>query len=236
MEFKSHIPEQMLVDYALGHITDKAKSRNIAEHTKQCNACKNVLESWQTFAGKSIHGVEPPPGLKEKLRETIMKEQKPVKRKKKPAIIFAISSLAVLLCLVAGMVLNDPAKTYKMVQHDAIEDEGLQSNPQTKQSAITPVANFDHLTGQIWLNDRTQEMLLEVNGLQQIKNRDYQLWIVYDNDDVEGEILLIENGTSRVFIKGEDVERFKWIKASLEPLGGSDKPTGPDTFIVPLGF
>ncbi|AMX84357.1 hypothetical protein GS3922_12180 [Geobacillus subterraneus] len=51
---------------------------------------------------------------------------------------------------------------------------------------------------------------------------------------MKGELLTIRHGASRILITGEDVKRFKQVKASLEPKGGSVTPTGPETFIVDL--
>jgi len=166
--------------------------------------------------------MQPSPGLKEALRENVVEQRQPVKRKRRPAFTFAVSSFAVIFLFIGFTMYNSSLNTsYEMVQNDDIRGEMIQSNPQTKQRAIIPVADFEEVSGVIWLNDVTQEIMLEVDGLSSIDNRDYQLWIIDDNDNMEGEILLIEGGSSRVFIKSKGVERFKWIKASLEPAGAA---------------
>lgn len=240
MKFNRHIPEQLIIDYALGSLEDNDKQEEIRDHLRECTSCYEVMESWQhMLAGQPESQVQPSNELKEALRQEVVRQTEPVRRKRKrPALVFAVSSLAVILLLYIGLTnLNysdDPS--FEMVQHEDIPGVMMQSDPETIEKSIIPVADFDQVSGMMWMNNINQEIMLEVDGLENIGNRDYQLWIVDHDDNLEGEVLLIDDGVSRVFIKGKDVEHFQWIKASLEPAGGSEIPTGPDTFIVPVDF
>lgn len=75
-------------------------------------------------------------------------------------------------------------------------------------------------------------MLLEVDGLEELINQDYQLWIIYTDNSIDHEILPTQNGMTRMLFRDIDVDEFKKLKASVEPRGGSIEQTGPDTFIV----
>lgn len=236
MKFSQHIQEQKLVDYVLGNL-DRNEQFQIQQHLDQCVRCKKIMENWSMVLNKEETSfAQPSPLLKEKLWAKIEQNHKSARQMRKPKLIFGLSSLAVILIFMIGLFYYNKTmeKSYEVAKNDEIPQETIQTKPDTKQIAIVPVSHFNHINGTIWINKVTEEMLLEVNGLTNLHNKDYQLWIIYSNDEIIGEILAIQNGSSRIFFKGEDVNHFKYIKASVEPKGGSTLPTGPETFQVDL--
>ncbi|MFD2761719.1 anti-sigma factor domain-containing protein [Lentibacillus juripiscarius] len=238
MAFHDHIPEQVLIDCALGNLSEDKKTV-VIRHTDECHSCRSILESWESLLSdmNEERSVQPPDTIKEKLDASLAKEDKKtaMKRKFKPA--YLMGSAAAVLLLTAGLITTDGTRTVtneKVVYNEAIHKAGIQEKPNTRQLEIIPVSRFDHVSGNIWINNTTGEMLVEIDGLFQLNDRHYQLWMIDENDDVKGEPLPIENGSVKVLYRGRDVQQFKRIKTSVEPPGGSDRPTGPETFTVDL--
>jgi len=233
MNNKNHIREEQLIDFVLEN-TSKELQQEIQQHINQCNSCAKQLMVWSHLLNQP-NSTKPSAELKNKVWESV-RHQRPLNRKRKKGWAVAISSVAAIFLLFIGMLdyYQSNVESYEVARNNEITVNTIQSEPQTQQMAIIPVADYRDITGNVWINDVTQEMLLEVEGLANISNRDHQLWIIYENNEIKGEILPTMDGSSRVLIKGKGVNKFKVIKASIEPLGGSREPTGPETFVVPI--
>ncbi|MGZ0084781.1 anti-sigma factor domain-containing protein [Caldibacillus thermoamylovorans] len=243
----SHISETKIVDWLLDRLPEREKE-DVSSHLKQCLECQRLLEAWKGIGLKAeAHYEAPPLSRPERIwaQAEAQKQTKRMRRGLRLAGGWIGAAVAVFLFTLRLSAPNDgPAAShdrsdepyrYMIVEQKAdIPIERIIHNPETKQIPIEPSALFQQLDGTIWLNDDTKEMLMELEGLPPFTARDYQLWIIYTNNEVKGELLTVRHGTARILITGEDVKRFKQIKASLEPKGGSATPTGPETFIVDL--
>ncbi|WP_164669284.1 anti-sigma factor [Virgibacillus doumboii] len=242
MEFNNHIPEQKIIDFVLGNLNEEENAQ-ITQHTKKCQACQEVLEEWQdTFDTEEQRSEQLQPSnlLKKRLDKSIEREDNAAekkKRKQKPKPVYLLGSLAAVLVLSIGLTTQFGNKTNtavdeQVIYNDEIREERIQSKPNTEQLEIIPVSQFDQVSGNVWINDSTREMLVEIDGLTNLEGRNYQLWIIDTDDNIEGELLPIQNGSVRIFYQGKVVDQVKLIKTSVEPAGGSVKPTGPETFTV----
>lgn len=229
---KNHFSEEVLIDFCLGEISED-RQIEIREHLDNCAECKQVSEHWLEVFNQPSSG-KPSVDLKDKIWENARKNRRARKRDRK--LMMAISSAAALFLFSIGLVWEQSSEyhRYEVAHNDEIPTESIQTNPQTQQLAVIPVATNQNINGNLWFNGVDEELLLEVDGLDDLSNRDYQLWMVYDNDKIKGELLSTVDGSSRILIKGKDVNHFKIIKASIEPIGGSLEPTGPETFVVLL--
>ncbi|OQP07006.1 anti-sigma factor [Geobacillus sp. 46C-IIa] len=239
----SHIPETKIVDWMLGTLPEQEKEA-VSSHLRQCASCQNALKAWEAIGMKATSRPgEPPSAMKEQIwaKAEAQKRAKRVQHRFRWASGLAGAALVAFLFFFRSSFSGDE----RVVPHEPSNDhyryvvveappERIVHHPETKRFPIEPLAHFEQLNGTIWLNDDTKEMVMEVEGLKPFAARDYQLWIVYTDNEMKGELLTIRHGTSRILITGEDVKRFKQIKASLEPKGGSVTPTGPETFIVDL--
>ncbi|GAJ59937.1 anti-sigma factor [Geobacillus thermoleovorans] len=243
----SHISEAKIVDWLLGMLPEQEKE-DVSNHLKQCLECQRLLEAWKNIGLKEEAQYEAPPlSHKERIwaQAEAQKQTKRMRRGLRMAGGWIGAALAVFLFTLrlsapsdgpaASHDRSDEPYRYQIVkQHTDMPIERIIHNPKTKQIPIEPSVLFQQMDGTIWLNDDTKEMLMEIEGLPPFATRDYQLWIIYTNNEVKGELLTIRHGAARIFISGEDVKQFKQIKASLEPKGGSAEPTGPETFTVDL--
>lgn len=227
-----HFSEEVLIDYVLGEAPED-RQHEICKHLEKCTKCREINDNWIEVFNQQTNA-QPPADLKDKIWKEAMTKRSP--RKKQRTFVFGLSSAAAVFLLLFGLLMNNHSNfySYQVAHNDDIVTANIQSNPQTEQLSVIPVADFNDIKGRLWINGMSQELLLEVDGLADITDKDYQLWIIYDNDEIKGELLSTVNGTSRILIKGNDVPQFKIIKASIEPLGGSQEPTGPETFVVPL--
>ncbi|KAF0996053.1 anti-sigma factor [Geobacillus sp. TFV-3] len=243
----SHIPETKIVDWLLDVLPEQEKE-DVSNHLKQCRECQRLLEAWKSIGLKAEAQYEAPPLSHQERIWAQAEAQKQTKRMRRGLRIagglisaaLAVSLFALRLSVSDGgrdASHDQPSEAYRyqiIEQNHDIPIEQIIHNPETKQIPIEPSAFFQQLDGTVWLNDETEEMLMEIEGLPPFATRDYQLWIIYTNNEVKGELLTIRHGAARVLITGEDVKQFKQIKASLEPKGGSAAPTGPETFIADL--
>ena len=231
---KRHILEVQLVDFVLGNASAELQEK-IVKHTNICTQCEKRLKEWNLVLSEPTN-VKPSLVLKEIVVEKVERKLQPKVKRSKQRYIVAICSAVIFFLTLLGLLIDNhlSGNTYEIARNDEINRRSFQKNSLTQQVAVIPVSDFNDITGNLWINDVSQELLLEVDGLAHISNRDYQLWIVYDNDEIRGELLSTKEGASQVMIKGSDVRQFKFIKASLEPLGGSAEPTGPETFTIPI--
>ncbi|ADU93183.1 putative transmembrane anti-sigma factor [Geobacillus sp. Y412MC52] len=243
----SHISEAKIVDWLLGMLPEQEKE-DVSNHLKHCLECQRLLEAWKDIGLKEAAQYEAPPlSHKERIwaQAEAQRQTARAQRKVRIASGWIGAALAVFLFALRLSASNDgptashdgsdePYRYQIVEQHTDIPIERIIHNPKTKQIPIEPSALFQQMDGTIWINDDTKEMLMEIEGLPPFATRDYQLWIIYTNNEVKGELLTIRHGAARILITGEDVKQFKQIKASLEPKGGSAAPTGPETFIVEL--
>ncbi|WP_156289724.1 anti-sigma factor [Oceanobacillus salinisoli] len=236
MNYKQHVSEEQLIDLALGNLSED-KKKKVYEHMEHCGTCHRKLENWRFILEKE-EKESPNSSVKERIWQDFEEKKHPIHRKrKKPAFVFVLGSAVAIFIVTVGLIFYNQSleRSYQVAYNDDVEEDII-SKDYTKQVAVIPVADFPDISGNLWINQSADEMLLEVDGLPQLSDNDYQLWIVYDDNLMEGEVLYIQNGTSRVFFKGDDVGQFKFMKASVEPIGGSVEPTGPETFVVPVGY
>ncbi|MBB6512059.1 anti-sigma-K factor RskA [Gracilibacillus halotolerans] len=236
MNKKNHLQEEVIIDYLLENIEDD-KTELVEEHLQQCKKCKEMLNEWELL----LHQKEPlefeTDTLKHKIWESIEKENARRNNRwnwlKKPPFAIASVVAAIFLILFVFEAYQKPiVSNYQMKENDNIPVETMEEKRYTDQLMIVPVSQFPNLDGQMWVNEHTNEMLLELNGLNIMPNHDYQLWIIYRDDKIDDEIIPVQDGTTRMFFQGIPVEQFKRVKGSVEPIGGSPEQTGPDTFYI----
>lgn len=230
MNHNEHVPEETIIDYTIGN-TPSDQIEQIERHLSLCSQCQSLFQEWRRIL-LTESKQQPQKGLKEKIWHEHLEKQHSKKTKRKYS--FMLTGAAAFFLLLIGLLFQQQEHSYNVAVNDEIEGPALQMSPQTERFAIIPVADYRHITGNLWLNAPKQELLLEVDGLMSLTNMDYQLWIIYDNDEIKSELLVPQNGATRMLIKGTDVNQFKVIKGSLEPVGGSQQPTGPEAFFVPI--
>ncbi|MFB4167141.1 hypothetical protein [Virgibacillus sp. JSM 102003] len=238
MTFNKHISESAIIDYLIGNLKQEENSE-VIRHVNQCQACQETMKSWDGLLGdQEQNKAVPSEALKAKLDNSIDKEETKQLKKGRIKPLYLFSSIATALFLFVGLLSSTssqpPMMEEEVVYNDNIQVEQIQSNPGTIQHEIRPESRFDYVSGNVWINNRTRELLIEIDGLMNLNGHNYQLWMIDKNNRMEGKLLPLEDGSVKVLYRGKDVNEIKFIKSSIEPAGGSSEPTGPETFTVHL--
>lgn len=226
-----------MVDYHLGHL-DTEQYEFVQRHIVHCKKCVQKLNEWELLLKQDIQVDFAKEKIKSKVLESMQAENFRKKNRwswlRKPTLTFAAIAAVITLIVIVFRDFQEPMplSNYEFKENDNIPVETMEEKRYTNQIAIMPVAQFPDLDGRVWVNEHTNEMLLELSGLYRLPNHDYQLWIIYTDNQMDYEIIPVQNGSTRMFFQGIPIEQFKRVKGSVEPLGGSEKQTGPDTFYI----
>ena len=229
MAIHKHLPEETIIDLALGKLDDEKRNQALL-HITSCPQCKEQLDNWL-----QILNVDSSPSINDSLKERIWHSYETKRKNRfnyKPKFGLALACVAVVLLFLSIHILSNTREDpMEMAHYKAVQTEKFRNKPDTKKFNIVPVYDSE-INGNLWVNHVTNEMLLEVDGLTELMNEDYQLWIIYSDDKIEGILIPTRNGKTELFFENMNVTQFKRVKASIEPKGGSILPTGPETFFV----
>ncbi|SER57591.1 hypothetical protein SAMN04487944_106107 [Gracilibacillus ureilyticus] len=230
---KKHVREEEIIDFLNGD-TEESENFKIEEHISECEQCKQLYLFWQEALPTGNETI-PSPFLKIRVDKRLKRGWLQKRQIQKPFAVAAGMMIIMIVCLSLPDLLRQSVTTepkYEIFQNSEIKDQEIfVSNPQVEKQEIVPIAN-NEVNGEVWVNNETSEILLELYGLSGLDQNDHQLWIVDHQNRAKGEILMVENGTTRVLYRLDDLSHYKFLKGSLEPLGGSHQPTGPETFFV----
>ncbi|MBM7572405.1 hypothetical protein [Aquibacillus albus] len=227
----NHCTDEQIIDYVLGHLEQESKLE-VQGHLRVCNECQKKLDEWDYLMNDS-EKVQPSSFVKQRLDKEITMFPKPSKSPNTKKVFALISNIAVLfLCMSLYWNMRTQDLTYEVAQNDDVKPDIVVRQPETSRLDIVPLTNFNDMEGNVWINDATNEVLVEVNGLTQLSANDYQLWVIHSNNQFNTEVLELQDGSVRVYYKSPNVAQLKVIKASIEPVGGSRVPIGPETFYV----
>ncbi|WP_018932535.1 anti-sigma factor [Gracilibacillus lacisalsi] len=235
----NHISEEKLVDYLQGQLSE-SEAQGIQRHVEDCVKCQQTLAFWQETL-EMDEDLQPSAKLKEKIDQSLLVERSLKQRLikwKMPLFGLAGVIVIVILCFSLTDILKVQQTVepdYEVYQNqDIMSDQVFMNNPVVDSQPIKPYEDFDEMEGMVWINPQTQEILLEMEGLTNIYNNDYQIWIIDKNGNINGDLIIVENGSARVLYRVEDLSDFRIMKGSVEPPGGSHRPTGPETFYVDI--
>ncbi|MFD2656431.1 anti-sigma factor [Gracilibacillus thailandensis] len=234
-----HISEEKLVDYLEGQLSE-SEAQDIQRHVDDCVKCQQTLAFWQETLAMD-EDLQPSAELKEKIDQSLLSERSPKQhlvKWKTPLFGLAGVMVVVILCFNLTDILKEQQTAepdYEVYQNqDIMSDQVFMNNPVVDSQPIKPYEDFAEMEGMVWINPQTQEILLEMEGLTNIYNNDYQIWIIDKNGNINGDLIMVENGSARVLYRVEDLSDFRFMKGSVEPPGGSHRPTGPETFYVDI--
>lgn len=226
--------EEAVVDFVLGELAD-TDDRAFRRHLHHCESCRARLAEWRnTLAEEEKVGAPPPP-----LKRRLMRNIKPKRPLKLPTVRRPV---AVFLTLCAGVFLFLQLDSFSPSQpspsqHEQPVSEKVRApmRPNVQQVQYIPVSDRDRdVNGHVWLNPATNEMLLLLDGVSYIHGKNYRAWLVSTEERADAGRLRVENGKARLYFHGRQLEDVRHIIVSVEPHGGGEKPTGPETFMIPL--
>jgi len=89
--------------------------------------------------------------------------------------------------------------------------------------------------GAIWLNDRTGELFVMLEGVVPSNDRDVQAWMVIREQWLNLGLLKFHENQGHLYVRRIWTEDREAVALTLEPKGGSPLPTASESTIVRLG-
>jgi len=103
-----------------------------------------------------------------------------------------------------------------------------------KYTAIADSGNRQPISGEVWINARSGEMLLILNGLGPLYESEYQVWGLREDWLYSYGLLTSHDGIGYLYIQKQRWDEPEQIIVSVEPKGGSRYPTGPEAIRIGL--
>jgi anti-sigma-K factor RskA len=228
------ISESELVDYLLGKINqDKAES--IDSHIRQCKTCSKAIDQWQELL-KPVHNQYEISSKRLKRRLTIRYVTRYLLMPQVKISSAAFAMLAGLVIFIWLGLMNSDSNFdpfHYGAAKKSFKELAIVQDPSTVQYEVMPIS-AEEVKGYVWVNQNSKEILLLVKGLQNMYERDYQVWVVKKEQRSNMGLVEWHDGFAHFYYQGEGVDQAENIAVSLEPKGGSVHPTGPDAIFVKL--
>jgi len=232
---KCGIPEETIVDCALGRLGDR-REQEVWRHIAGCADCAAMYEDWRrlfdapTPAPAPTPTAAPPATLRKRLAHAVRRQRTAAFLRRLQPRRQSHALAAVAMCMLAlALFLSSPASApgEPAPQDGTIPHMDIALKPETVKFAFKPgqAADAGGVTGYVWMNRHSQEVLVVMEGLAPLRDRDYQAWIVTGDEYASAGVLRSGSGTSHVYYRGERLGDLRGLAISLEPKGGSRLPT-----------
>ncbi|MUG45361.1 anti-sigma factor [Paenibacillus woosongensis] len=148
----------------------------------------------------------------------------------------AIGGLAMILLLGGLFALrpqNWPGEQQSRIERDISHQIHLIQSADTERYAIEPHPPY-YGEGTVWLKRKSGEMLIVVDGLHSVVEKDYQIWLQMEDEASSPGILPVQHPQGKTYYHGYGAEEAERLIISLEPKGGSRVQTGPEAVWVEM--
>jgi hypothetical protein len=114
------------------------------------------------------------------------------------------------------------------------------SSPDTVQYPLGPAHGQGGLwlppvaDGAVWVNGRTGELFVLLEGLLPSESRDVQAWGVVRQERLNLGVLQFHHRQGHLYVRHAWVDGWEAVAFTIEPKGGSPQPTAPETAMVRL--
>lgn len=231
-----NIYRENIAAYALGAL-DPEETSALETHLRTCDSCRPELQDYQRLSEGFLTALPlqaPPANLKRTLQTRIQSRGQPIQ----PRMKWSLNQLAVTAVFVLLIALNivSAFEVYSLKQ----EQNEINGQYGSQQSAIAMLAypstksigfDQDGITGSL-LVDKNRNLLAVFawHLPQPPAGKSYQIWLIDPQGDrMSGGFLTpeVEDPFVMAVIKSpQPLTGFIGLGVTLEPLGGSPKPTG----------
>lgn len=236
--FRENIPA-----YALGALdVDEAKA--LEAHLRTCDSCSAELASYRAVGDVLLTAVppkQPPAQLRQRLQERLPSAQKP-QRQLWPSFSFGQLAMAAVLILLVAL------NVFSLIQLQVLQRQQAEFSRQiqTGQAALAMLAypdtkslpiNGANIAGTVLLDKEHNAAVLVAWNLPPLaENQTYQIWLIDPKGDrTSAGLFRPEAGqplTTQSIFSPEAITSFTGLGVTVEPAGGSSKPTGARIFKV----
>lgn len=226
--------------YALGAL-DAEDARALEAHLQTCEACQAELAEYRAMS-ESLLAATPPrppsPALRKRLQSQLP-SARPVQKSARPRIVWSFPQWAMGGALALLLVMN--LFSFLQMREFQRQQLNVQRQLQNSQAALAMLSypgtealpiHADNISGTVLLDrDRNGAALIVWNLPQLEDTQTYQVWLIEANDDrVSGGVFRPQADlpyTTQPVFANQDLSNFVGIGVTVEPAGGSDRPTGP---------
>ena len=151
-------------------------------------------------------------------------------RIKKHVVLQALSG-APLILLIAGLFImkGNEGQTHAAFEHAVSQRIADMQSEDTERYVIQPIEPF-YGGGLVWLKRGSGEMLIVVNGLHSLEEKDYQVWLQDEDRLSSAGFMLVQGPQGKSYYYGYGAEKAKRIVVSMEPKGEAGDRPGPKPF------
>lgn len=243
MTYYEHVPfRENLPAYALGAL-DAQDAAALEAHLQTCAACREELAAYRATSDNllmSLPPQNPSAALRRRLQGHLPGAQKAVRSRPN----WSLSRVAVGMAIVLLLALN----VFSISQVRALQRQQtlLMNQIQNGQAALAMLSyphtqsfpiNATGVTGSLLLDREYNNAVLILRGLPAISgDQTYQVWLISANEERTSAGLLRPQSDlpfiSEPIYSTQDLANFVGMGMTIEPAGGSDRPTGMQIFRV----
>ncbi|WP_157274305.1 anti-sigma factor domain-containing protein [Paenibacillus fonticola] len=256
------ITEEQLVDFAMGQMAPEDQAR-VQQHRSQCPACDAMICDWSELLGQAAIGTGlvdtasmsashpqqeahpkapslPQPPRRLRLRLMVSFKLRSLRNKlaanRSRYMYGALGGITVIMLVCSLFALRShgwPGGEQSRLERDISHQIHLIQSADTEQYTITPHPPY-YGEGIVWLKRESGEMLIVVDGLRSVVEKDYQIWLQMDDEASSPGILPVRHPEGKSYYHGYGFGEAERLVISLEPKGGSRVQTGPEAVWVEM--
>jgi anti-sigma-K factor RskA len=245
MTYYQHVPfRENIPAYALGAL-DAEETAALESHLRTCESCREELDAYRATSDHLLLGLtprNPSAALRRRLQGRLPSAQKAVRSRLNLSLGRAAVGIAILLLLALNVFSISQVRALQRQQTQ------LMSQMQNGQMALAMLSysktqalpiNAEKVRGSLLLDKEYNNAVLILRGLPAIPaDQTYQIWLIAPNEDrVSGGLLRPQPDqpfiAEPIYVT-QDLVNFVGVGMTVEPAGGSDRPTG--TQIFRIGF
>ncbi|RPJ25345.1 MAG: hypothetical protein EHM33_14825 [Chloroflexi bacterium] len=231
--------------YALGAL-DAEDVRALEAHLPTCESCRTELADYRAISDNLLTALpprQPAPALRKRLQSRLP-SARPAQKPAQPRFVWSFSRLAVGAALLLLFVMN--LLSFAQVRELQRQQVDVQRQLQNNQAALAMLSypgtqalpiEAANISGTVLLDrDRNSVALVAWNLPELAEEQIYQIWLIDANGKWIGAGLFYPQAdlpyTTQPVFPSQNISSFAGICVTIEPEGGSERPTGPRIFRV----
>lgn len=243
MTYYQHVPfRENIPAYTLGAL-DAEEAAALESHLQTCEACRAELAEYRSTS-ESAFAILPPRQPSAALRKRLQGRLPGAQTGRRARLNWSFGRLAVGTAILLLLALN----LFSFLQVRALQSQQakLVDQIQNGQMALAMLSypntqafpiKEQNVMGSLLLDKEYNNAVLILRGLPAIAdNQTYQIWLIAPNQERTSAGLLRPQANlpfiSQPINATQDLTNFVGIDVTIEPVGGSNHPTGAQIFRV----
>lgn len=228
--------------YALDALPPEESVR-FEDHLAECDACVQEVRGFSETTARlaSAAAIPPPVELRSKVMEEISRTRQlappPARMPEPPRRWGWGTSLALAACLVLILALGTVAFDQVRQVQELRENERRIAAVLSDPDAVTTSAEVDEdVSATVVSSPGTGEIVFSANGLEELQDEDYQLWLTRDDGSVysAGVLNVEDDGNVSPVSASAEEPGTEGVAVTVEPEGGSEQPTSDPMMTMPF--